>query len=198
MRTTASNSTVIAALLGGRHLHRLGNLASAFPVAALALVVERFDAGDVERLGAIEFQRRRGFALGELQRDHAHADQVRAVNTLERFGDDRAHAEQAGALGRPVARRARPVLLAAEHDQRDVLLRVVLRGVVDERLLTVFGEVAGVTAGHVVEQLVAQADVGERAADHHLVVAAPRAVGVVVRLLHAVRVEVLRGGGATP
>ena len=115
------------------------------------------------------------------------------MNALERFGDDRAHAEQAGALGRPVARRARAVFLSAQHDQRNVLLRVVLRGVVDERLLTVFGEVAGVTAGHVIEQLVAQADVGERAADHHLVVAAPRAVGVVVLLVHAVLVEVLRG-----
>ena len=39
-------------------------------------------------------------------------------------------------------------------------------------------------------QLVAQPDVGERAADHHLVVAAARAVGVEVPLLDAVLGEV--------
>ena len=62
----------------------------------------------------------------------------------------------------------------------------------------VLGEVTGVAAGDVVEQLVFQPDVGEGAADHHLVVAAPRAVGVVVLLLDAVLVEVLRGRGARP
>src|SRR3954449_8219030 len=40
--------------------------------------------------------------------------------------------------------------------------------------------------------LVAQPDVGERAADHHLVVAAAGAVGVEVALLDAVLVEVQR------
>jgi hypothetical protein len=37
-----------------------------------------------------------------LQRQHAHADQVGAVDALEAFDDDGAHAEQQGALGRPV------------------------------------------------------------------------------------------------
>ena len=71
---------------------------------------------------------------GELQRDDAHADQVGAVDAFERLGDDRADAQQAGALGRPVPRRPRPVLLAAQHDQRNVLRRIVLCGVEDERL----------------------------------------------------------------
>ena len=48
---------------------------------------------------------------------------------------------------------------------------------------------------HAVEQLVAQPDVGERAADHHLVVAAPGAVGVEVALLHPVLDQVLPGRG---
>src|SRR5690606_29805830 len=47
-------------------------------------------------------------------------------------------------------------------------------------------------------ELVAQADVGERAADHHLVVAAPAAVGVEVLALHAVRDQVLAGRGVRP
>src|SRR5262249_49317801 len=45
-------------------------------------------------------------------------------------------------------------------------------------------------AGH---QLVTQPDVGERAADHHLVVAAPRTVGVEVLTFHAMRGQVRPG-----
>ena len=95
------------------------------------------------------------------------------MDPFEGLGDHRTHAQQRGALGRPVARRARSVLLAAKHDQRDAGLLVVLRGVVDEGLRpAILGEVTGVTTGDVVEQLVAQPDVGEGPADHHLVVAA--------------------------
>ena len=132
----------------------------------------------------------------ELQRDDAHADQVRAVDALERLDDDGLDAEQAGALGGPVARRTGAVLLAAQHDQRDAGGLVVLRRVVDERLrATLEGEVAGVAARDVVEELVAQTDVRERAADHHLVVTATRAQGVVVLALDTVGVQVLRGRG---
>src|ERR1700709_992799 len=35
-------------------------------------LVQLLDAGDVERLGAVEFQRRSGLALRKLQRDDAH------------------------------------------------------------------------------------------------------------------------------
>ena len=91
--------------------------------------------------------------------------------------------EQRGALGRPVARRAGAVLLARQHDERRALLEVVLGGLEDGRLLAVLGEVAGEAALGARRQLVAQPDVGERAADHHLVVAAARAVGVEVPLL---------------
>ena len=52
------------------------------------------------------------------------------------------------------------------------------------------GEVAGEAALGAGRELVAQPDVGERAADHHLVVAAARAVGVEVALLDAVLGEV--------
>ena len=46
-------------------------------------------------------------AVLEGQRQHAHADQVGAVDALEAFGDHRLHAEQHGALGGPVARWSR-------------------------------------------------------------------------------------------
>ena len=54
----------------------------------------------------------------ELQRQHAHADQVGAVDALVALGDDGADAEHERALGRPVTRRARAVLFAGEHEQR--------------------------------------------------------------------------------
>jgi hypothetical protein len=51
-------------------------------------------------------------------------------------------------------------------------------------------------AGIVLYHLIGDADVGERAAHHHFVIAAPRAVGVEVRLRHAVFGEVgARGRG---
>jgi hypothetical protein len=59
------------------------------------------------------------------------------VDALEALGDDRADAEQVGALRRPVARGARAVLLAGEDDERRALGLVLHRGVVDRHLLAV-------------------------------------------------------------
>ena len=135
----------------------------------------------------------------ELQRQDAHADEVRAVDALEALGDDGLHAEQGRALGRPVAARAGAVLLAAEDHERGAGGLVVLRRVVDERLRGIrLGEVAGVAALDAVEQLVLEADVREGSADHDLVVAAARAVGVVVVAVDAVLVEVLARRGCRP
>src|SRR5699024_7462822 len=99
-----------------------------------------------------------------------------------------------GALGRPVAGGPGAVLLAGEDDQRDVLLGVGLGRVVDELLLT-GQEVLRVPALDAVEQLVADADVRERAADHHLVVASARAVGVEVLAGDPVLLQVATGRG---
>ena len=52
--------------------------------------------------------------------------QVRAVDALVALGDHRPDAEQVRPLRRPVARRARAVLLAREHDQRRALVEVAL------------------------------------------------------------------------
>ena len=51
-------------------------------VRGVAAVVERLDAGDGERLGAGEAERLGGLAGRVLQRQHAHADQVGAVDAL--------------------------------------------------------------------------------------------------------------------
>src|ERR1700761_971109 len=54
-----------------------------------------FLAGEAHALPAV---------VDELQRQHAHADEVRTVDALEGLGDHGADAQQLGALGRPVAR----------------------------------------------------------------------------------------------
>ena len=56
----------------------------------------------------------------EQERHHADADQVGAVNALERARDHGAHAEQGGPLGRPVAAAAGAEIAPAEHDERNI------------------------------------------------------------------------------
>src|SRR5690242_10757830 len=65
------------------------------PVVQLgyAAVRERLVAGEAERLGVL--------ALGVLRRQHAHADEVRAVDPLVGLRDDRVLTQQRGALGGP-------------------------------------------------------------------------------------------------
>ena len=85
-------------LAGDRQRHVLHRLDAVFQAGD----VVGFLAGDAQRLHAV-------VAL-ELQRQHAHADQVAAVDALEAAGDHGLHAQQLGALGGPVARRAGAVL----------------------------------------------------------------------------------------
>jgi hypothetical protein len=65
-----------------------------------------FEADDVVNLFAGEGEGFGGVAGLELQREDAHANQVRPVDALVGFGDDEADAEQARTLGGPVARGA--------------------------------------------------------------------------------------------
>src|SRR5690606_35037092 len=128
----------------GRELARLGGDAHRLGGDT---VVERLEARDRHDLGSVEAERLPALPLGELQGDDTHPDEVRAVDALEALGDDRLDAEQRGALGRPVTRRSRAVLLAAEHDERDARRLVVHARVVDEGLRAArLSEVAGVPA----------------------------------------------------
>ena len=134
------------------------------------------------RLAPGEAERLRVLPRLELQRQHAHADQVAAVDALVALGDHRAHAQQQRALGRPVARGAGAVLLAREHDQRHAFGAGTARRRRRSSCASPAGRCSGDAALDAGHQQVLEADVGERAAHHHPVVAAARAVGVEVRL----------------
>ena len=86
-----------------------------------------------------------------------------------------------------------PYSLPAMTIERRAFGLVFHRGVVDRQLLSA-RHVQRVAAFDAVEHLVADADVGERAAHHHVVVAAPRAVRVEIRRLHAVLDQVAPRG----
>ena len=147
---------------------------------------------DVERLMAGETERLTALAREVLQRDDPHHQQVGAVDALVALGDGRLHAEQVRPLRGPVAGRAGAVLLPREDDRRRALGEVALGGGEDRHLLAgrEVHRPRPLGAGH---EQVAEADVGERAAHHHLVIAAPRPVGVEVDRLDAVPDEVLPG-----
>src|SRR6266536_3627470 len=84
------------------------------------------DALDGELLATRHAEGLRVLAVHELQRQDSHHQQVRAMDPLVRLRDHRADAEQVRALRRPVARRARSVLLARDHEQGRALVDVAL------------------------------------------------------------------------
>ena len=62
-----------------------------------------FQSSDVERLGAVEVQRRGVDAFFELAREHAHAHEVTAMDAFEALRDDGLHSQQPRSLCGPVA-----------------------------------------------------------------------------------------------
>src|ERR671913_1793777 len=84
-------------------------------------LLARLEAGETGYVEGLVTRKAEGFCaltLGKLQGQHAHADQVRAVDALEALRDNGPDAEQEGSLGGPVARGARPVFLAGQDDER--------------------------------------------------------------------------------
>ena len=68
-------------------------------------------------LNSRQSQRVASLARHELQRKHAHADQIRAMDALEALRNHGANAQQQNAFRGPVARRSRAVFLACDDDQ---------------------------------------------------------------------------------
>src|SRR6516164_1149559 len=120
------------------------------------------------------------------------------MDTLEALADHGAHAEQLRALRRPDARGAVAIFGASKHHERYTLLLVLHRRVVNRHLLAIGPVLCQATLGNIavgsLEHEVLDADVGERAAHHDLVIAAPRAVLVEVGRAHLVLAEEPAGG----
>ena len=99
------------------------------------------------------------------------------MDPLETARNHGAHPEQACALRCPVARAAGAVVLSGDHHQRHAFGAVAPRRLVDSHPLAV-GLVAGHAALDSRHHQIADAHVGERAADHHFVVPSPCAITV--------------------
>src|SRR6516225_5806967 len=117
------------------------------------------------------------------------------MDALEALADHGAHAEQPRALRRPVTRGAVAIFGASKHYERYTLLLVLHRRVVNRHLLAIGPVLCQATLGNVaigsLEHEVLDADVGERATHHDLVIAAPRAVLIEVGRPHLVLAQEL-------
>src|SRR5665647_1350428 len=140
----------------------------------------------------LQTERLPGGAFLEYQRHHAHADQVGAVYALKRLGNDRTDAEQHGSLGGPVARRAGAVFFAAENHQRH-FVGLILHGRVVHRHLLLRRIVDGDAAFDARHHLILDANIGEGAAHHDLMIAAARAILVEVLRTNLVIAQVFAG-----
>src|ERR1035438_1667649 len=94
-------------------------------------------------------------------------------------------AEKLWSLGCPIARGAGAVFLACEDHERHAALCVLHAGVKDGHSFAL-GQQARDAAFGAGRELVAQAHIGESAADHDFMIAAARAVAVEVRRLDTV------------
>ncbi len=101
------------------------------------------------------------------------------MDPLEAFNDHRAHAQQVGALGRPVTAGTGAVFLARDHHHRRAIGLVAHRCVIDRHDFALVLAHPAFDAG---DHFVLDADVGKGAAHHHFMMAAARAVRVEVGL----------------
>ncbi len=167
------------------------------------------DAQNVVHFASAQAERGRVLAGGELERQHAHSHQIRAMNPLERRREDRFDAQPRDSLRRPIARRAGAVLPTGDHDERHAGLAIFHRRVVhrhlftaDCRTLTALRRLRSLACGRrskvqsIAPLLAAQhqifdANIRERAAHQDLVIAAPRAVLIKVLERDATRGKIL-------
>ncbi len=183
---------VVEGLLGGvdphkcREFHRPSPLPHyphfhAPPVAAARNGIAQ--SFHVENVLAGQSKRLDGVARAELQRQNPHSDEIRAVDAFVAFGDHHPDPLQMRPFGRPVAARPRAVLLPRKDDEGRPLFLVPHGGIIDRHDLAA-RQMPGESPLDLRDEAVADAHVGEGATHHHLMVAAPRAVGVEIPLLH--------------
>ena len=75
-------------------------------------------ADDIEGFGAVDAVGVAVFTGFEFERQHAHADEVGAVDALKPFGDNGFDTGQTHAFGRPVTRGTLTVVGTGDDDQR--------------------------------------------------------------------------------
>jgi hypothetical protein len=142
------------------------------------------ETGEVEHFTAVELERLSIRAFFELTGQDSHADEIAPVYPLEALRHDRADSQEARALGRPVARTARAVLLPGE-DYEGGPGRLIPHGrVINAQCFAArlqSRDPALGAGGHEV----LDAHVGERPAGHHAIIPAARAVAVKIRDRHA-------------
>ena len=111
---TRKITRALAAIMAGKQKHLyLGNLDAKRDwgyapdyVAAMWKMLQHDEPGDFVIIGGI----------GKIQRKHAHANEIGAVNPLEAFGNHGFHAKQAGAFGGPIAGASHAIVGATDHD----------------------------------------------------------------------------------
>jgi hypothetical protein len=130
--------------------------------------------------------------VDEFEGKHTHPDEVRAVDSFERFRDHRTDAEKRGSFRRPVARRPGAVLLSGD-DHQWCTATLILHGCIVDRygFRARLGDCPATFSP--VRELVTQPDVREGATDHDLVIAATRTVRVEILGLHLLRNEPFTG-----
>ncbi len=116
------------------------------------------------------------------------------------LGQHGAHTQQQSALGSPIPAGAGAVFLASQDHQRHAFLAVLHGSIVDTHLFAI-RQMERHAAFDPRQQAVLQADIGEGAAGHDPVVAAPRAVRVEIPGRDAVLDQIfpcraVRGEGA--
>src|SRR5207237_6309745 len=120
----------------------------------------------------------------ELEGQHAHPNQIRAMDSLERLCDHRPDTEEKRTLGCPVARRSGAVFFARDDHERNSALLVFHRGFVNRNRLVPLASRSPPTCSSR-RELVTKADIREGSAHHHLVISPTRSIGVEVDRLHA-------------
>ena len=94
------------------------------------------------------------------------------MNPLEALGDDDTHAEQKWPLCSPIAAGARTVLLPGNDNQRHLLRTIPFRSVKNSHEIS-NRVMPGKAPLPLRSHLVFDADIGKRAAHHHVMIAAP-------------------------
>src|SRR5205085_8803641 len=129
----------------------------------------------------------------ELARQHAHADQVTAMDAFEALCNNGFHAQQTSPFSSPIAGRSGSVFLSGDYDERNLLFLIFHRGIVNAHALTV-RLVQSYSAFRSRHHQVLDAHVRKRAAHHHLMIAAPRTIAVEVLNLDSLLLQVHTGG----